>query len=469
MHKDLFFIDKGRPACPIYLLTPAALAKWLEQHAGREANWINQNGFMGASGTVLTIPDKTGNIESVLVGQDSEIDYWTLGILVAKLPEGVYRLADTPNDETMSLAVLAWGLGAYSFDKYKKPPCERNYPSLVVPKSINLDTIIAQLEGLYLARDLINTPANDMGPEALQQSMEKLAETHKADFRAIIGDALLAENFPLIHAVGRAAAQSPRMLEMKWGDDNHPVLILVGKGVCFDSGGLNIKLGTAMDLMKKDMGGAACVLALAHIIMSLELPVRLRVLVGAVENAISAGSFRPGDVLLSRKGLNVEIGNTDAEGRLVLADLLSYAGEPTGETAERDEPELLIDLATLTGAARAALGPEIAPFYTHNDALAKSLADKAERVDDPMWRMPLWKGYDAWLSSNNADINNITSSPFAGSITAALFLSRFVETPNWIHCDVYGWHVKARPSRPVGGEGTAVRALYHLIAEKYGK
>ncbi|MGC6471272.1 MAG: leucyl aminopeptidase family protein [Parvibaculales bacterium] len=459
MFEELFFADKGRPACPIYLLTKEDLPDWLEQHAGRQANWVNQSGFVAGSGAVLTIPDKAGNIESVLVGQGREIDFWSLGTLTTKLPEGVYRLAETPDEDDMALAALAWGLGRYRFDRYTTKAQDRSLPSLVIPKSLGIERLTAQLEGVCLARDLINTPANDMGPEALQESMESLAGRHNAGFSTVIGDALLEGNFPLIHAVGRASDQAPRLLELVWGEAHHPLLTFVGKGVCFDSGGLNIKPGTAMDLMKKDMGGAACVLGLAHMIMSCKLPVRLRVLVGAVENAISAGAFRPGDVLPSRSGKTVEIGNTDAEGRLVLADMLTLACEET--------PDLLIDMATLTGAARVALGPEIAPFYTHNDVLADELETAAGQVKDPLWRMPLWAGYQGWLSSKVADMNNISSGPFAGSITAALFLSRFVQSGNWVHCDVYGWNAKPRPGRPVGGEATAVRALFQMIEDRY--
>ena len=456
---DLYFVDKGRAACPLYLLTSKELPKWLEQHAGRQANWVHQSGFAASAGAVLIIPDKAGNIESVLVGQGAEKEFWSLGSLTSKLPEGVYRLSETPDDDFMALAALAWGLGSYRFDAYKQKSNERSFPSLVVPKTLNLQHLIAQLEGIFLARDLINTPANDMGPEALHEQMEALAKTHKADFKNIVGDQLLTENFPLIHAVGRAADQAPRLLDIRWGHQDHPLVTLVGKGVCFDSGGLNIKPGASMDLMKKDMGGAACVMGLAHIIMSLQLPIRLRVLVGAVENAISSAAFRPGDVLPSRKGQSVEIGNTDAEGRLVLADLLSFAEEETSD--------LIIDMATLTGAARVALGPEIAPFYSPSDELANALTLSSSRSQDPMWRMPLWKGYDGWLSSKVADMNNISAGPFAGSITAALFLSRFVDSSDWIHCDVYGWNAKPRSARPVGGEGTAIRALLDLIETRY--
>ena len=460
MLEELFFVDKGRVACPIYLVTREGLAQWCEQYAGRQAQWVQQNGFVAERGSVLMVPDKSGHVEAVLVGQGKSVDYWSLGNLVEKLPEGIYRLANPPETKAFQIAALAWGLGRYRFDKYKKSPTERSYPALVVPKDFPLARLCAQIEGVFLARDLINTPANDMGPEALEAAGRDLADKFKAEFKCVIGDDLLAQDYPLIHAVGRAAPQAPRFFEINWGDAAHPCLTLVGKGVCFDSGGLNLKPGNSMELMKKDMGGAACVLGLAHILMTLKLPIRLRVLVGAVENAIGENAFRPGDILPSRKKLHVEIGNTDAEGRLVLADLL---------TAAQEQPvDLLIDMATLTGAARVALGPEIAPFYTPQDDLAHELGAVSMEIDDPMWRMPLWAGYDGWLSSKTADLNNISSGPFAGSITAALFLQRFVETQNWIHCDVYGWHAKPRPARPVGGEGTAIRALFHFIEARYG-
>ena len=315
---------------------------------------------------------------------------------------------------------------------------------------------------VFLVRDLINIPANDMGPAELEGAATTLSEEHDAEINVVRGDDLIAQGFPLVHAVGRAATRPPLLIDMAWGDPEAPKVTLVGKGVCFDSGGLNLKPGNYMDLMKKDMGGAAHVLGLAHMVMSAGLPIRLRVIVPAVENAVAGNAFRPGDILRSRKGLTVEVGNTDAEGRLILADALALAAE--------DEPELVIDMATLTGAARAALGPEVPPFYTKDDALARELVAHSQKVKDPLWHMPLWPGYETWLSSKVADLNHIGDSPMAGSITAALFLQRFTEDiSSWLHIDIYAWNSKPRPGQPVGGEAQGIRALYELMKSRYGR
>jgi leucyl aminopeptidase len=312
-----------------------------------------------------------------------------------------------------------------------------------------------------MARDLINTPANDMGPEELAAAAQNLAQRFGADFNCITGDDLKRGNFPLIHAVGMASPRAPRLIDMSWGDSAHPKVTLVGKGVCFDTGGVDLKPATGMQIMKKDMGGAANVLALALMIMDAKLKIRLRVLIPAVENAVAGNAFRPLDIFPSRKGPTVEVGNTDAEGRLVLADALALADE--------DKPDLLIDLGTLTGAARVALGPDVPPFYTNDETLARDLARCAEAENDPLWRMPLWRAYDAWLDSKVADINNAPSGGFAGSITCALFLQRFVEAAkSWLHVDIYGWTPSAKPARPEGGECQAARAIYRLLGERYG-
>jgi leucyl aminopeptidase len=316
-------------------------------------------------------------------------------------------------------------------------------------------------EAVTLARDLINTPANDMGPEQLAQAAQALAQRFGAQFNCIVGDELVQQNFPLIHAVGMASARAPRLIDLTWGDPAHPKVTLVGKGVCFDTGGLDLKPSSGMLIMKKDMGGAANVLALALMVMDAKLKVRLRVLIAAVENAVAGNAFRPLDIFPSRKGPTVEIGNTDAEGRLVLADALAFADEET--------PDLLIDLGTLTGAARVALGPELPPFYTHDETLALDVARCAKTENDPLWRMPLWAPYDSWLDSKVANINNAPSGGFAGSITCALFLQRFVEAATrWLHVDIYGWTPSAKPARPEGGECQAARAIYRLLSERYG-
>jgi leucyl aminopeptidase len=317
------------------------------------------------------------------------------------------------------------------------------------------------IDGVFLARDLINTPANDMGPQELEDAARALANRHGAELRAIVGDDLIAQNFPLIYAVGRAAARAPRLIDLTWGDARHPKVTLIGKGVCFDSGGLDIKPESGMLNMKKDMGGAATLLALAHMLMDRGAPLRLRVLIPAVENAISGSAFRPRDVYRSRKGLTVEIGNTDAEGRLILADAIALA--------DAEAPDLIVDMATLTGAARVALGTEIPPFYTDDDALAASLARAAVSENDPLWRMPLWRPYDQLLESKTADINNVASGNFGGSITAALFLRRFVSAAKaWLHFDIYAWNQTGKPGRPEGGECQGARALYRLLVQRYG-
>ncbi len=316
-------------------------------------------------------------------------------------------------------------------------------------------------EATSLARDLINTPANDMGPEELAAAARQLAERFGATFNCIVGDDLTRQNFPLIHAVGMASARAPRLIDLSWGDPSHPRVTLVGKGVCFDSGGLDLKPSSGMLIMKKDMGGAANALALALMVMDAKLKVRLRVLIPAVENAVAGNAFRPLDIFKSRKGLTVEIGNTDAEGRLVLADALALACE--------EQPDLLVDLGTLTGAARVALGPDLPPFYTDDEALALDVARCAREENDPLWRLPLWPPYDAWLDSKVANVNNAPSGTFAGSITCALFLQHFVEdAKSWLHVDIYGWTPTARPARPEGGECQAARAIYKLLGERYG-
>ncbi len=358
----------------------------------------------------------------------------------------------------MEMAVLGWALSAYSFARYKAP--KSAWPQLVAPKGVDLDRVHRIAQAHQLARDLVNTPANDMGPDALEAAASALAKTHRAKIRTVRGADLLKKNFPLIHAVGRAAAQEPRICDLTWGDAKAPRVTLVGKGVCFDTGGLDIKPSSAMLLMKKDMAGAATALALAHMIMDAKLPVRLRVLLPIVENSIAGDAFRPGDIYPSRKGHTVEIGNTDAEGRLILADALALADE--------EAPDLLFDFATLTGAARVALGPDLPPFYTMDDALAGEIAQHGAATADPVWRLPLWEPYDALIDGKISTLVNVSSGPFAGSITAALFLRRFVEkTRSWVHFDIYGWNPSTKPGRPEGGETQTARLLYRLVETRY--
>ncbi|MFU0506856.1 leucyl aminopeptidase family protein [Pseudaminobacter sp. NGMCC 1.201702] len=446
----------GKGSRPVYLVAKGAL----EDCAAGEAAvvWARQNGFSGDAGQTVLVPAADGSVAGALFGiGNGDRDGLALGSLARSLPQGDWHFATPP--QKPGLAVLGLALGGYAFTRYgKKPGTDLRFG---VPQGADLAHVSRIADGVFLARDLVNTPTNDMGPEALEEAAGALAMRHKAAISVIKGDELLKQNFPMIHAVGRASAEAPRLIDLTWGEKNAPRITLVGKGVCFDTGGLDIKPASGMLLMKKDMGGAANVLGLASMIMSAGLKVRLRVLVPAVENAISANAFRPGDVLTSRKGTTVEIGNTDAEGRLVLADALTLADE--------EAPGLLIDMATLTGAARIALGPDIAPFYTNDEALAADLSDASTEVDDPLWRMPLWAPYDAKLSSKVADMNNVTTDGFAGSITAALFLKRFVEKASgWAHFDIFAWNPTERPHGPIGGEAQGIRALEQVLSKRYG-
>jgi leucyl aminopeptidase len=419
------------------------------------------NDFAAKPGKCLILPAADGRIAEVIFGLEDESsksrDLFRPGALPGLLPPGTYRFANAPHDTR--LATLAFALGSYRFSRYRKT--EASDVRLVPPDGIDVADIARMAEATGLARDLINTPSNDMGPEELAQAAQRLAKRFGADFNCIIGDDLTKQNFPLIHAVGMASTRPPRLIDFSWGDPAHPKVTLVGKGVCFDTGGLDLKPSTGMLIMKKDMGGAANVLALALMVMDAGLKLRLRVLIPAVENAVAGNAFRPLDIFTSRKGLTVEIGNTDAEGRLVLADALALADE--------EKPDLLIDLGTLTGAARVALGPDLPPFYTNDEMLAQDLAACAKQENDPLWRLPLWPAYDAWLDSKVANLNNAPSGGFAGSITCALFLQRFVEAAkSWLHVDIYGWTPSAKPARPEGGECQAARAIYKLLDERYG-
>ncbi len=418
------------------------------------AGWARANGFSGEAGRTLVVPGEGGALAGALFGAGE--DMMALGALARTLPEGDWHFAEAPADA--ELAALALVMGGYVFTRYGKKPGKAL--RFTLPSSADPARVRRIADGVTLARDLVNTPANDMGPDALEQAVRTLAQAHKAEVTVTAGDDLLARNFPMIHAVGRASAQAPRLIDLTWGPGDAPKVTLVGKGVCFDTGGLDIKPSSGMLPMKKDMGGAANVLGLASMVMAAGLKVRLRVLVPAVENSISADAFRPGDVLASRKGITVEIGNTDAEGRLVLADALALADE--------EQPQMLVDMATLTGAARVALGPDLPPFYTDDEALAAELAAASVAVEDPLWRMPLWKPYDKKLSSKIADMNNVTPDGFAGSITAALFLKRFVEkTAGWAHLDIFAWNPADRPHGIAGGEAQGIRALERVISSRF--
>ena len=421
--------------------------------------WARANDFSGQPGRVLVVPGPDGAIAGALFGPpDKDLGFARLatGALARDLPEGDWHFAAPPAHPTQAAVGLM--LGGYRFTRYSGKPGKAL--RIAAPDGADAARARRIADAVFLVRDLVNTPTNDLGPAALEGAARSLAQKHGASIETIAGDELLARNFPMIHAVGRASTDAPRLIDMGWGHADAPKVTLVGKGVCFDTGGLDIKPSSGMLLMKKDMGGAANVLGLADMIMAAGLAVRLRVLIPAVENSIAGNAFRPGDVLRSRKGPTVEIGNTDAEGRLVLADALALADE--------EAPELMIDMATLTGAARVAVGPDLAPFYTGDDALAAEIAAAAAEAGDPVWRMPLWAPYDEKLASKVADINNVTSDGFAGSITAALFLQRFVEKAKaWAHFDIFAWNPVARPHSPAGGEAQAIRALEHVLSSRY--
>ena len=424
--------------------------------------WAGTNGFKGKSGQMLVAPDGQGGIAAVLVGAGERFDPMSARALPARLPPGLYRLEAEPEDARA--AALAFLLGAYVFDRYKAKP-DRDRVRLVAPEGMDVDAALRIASACALAREMIDTPAADMGPLQIETIAREIATASGAMATVITGDALLEENYPAVHAVGRAAAphRTPRVIEIGWNLDRAdlPLVALVGKGVVFDSGGLDIKAAAGMRNMKKDMGGAAHALALGRLVMQAGLPVRLVVLVAAVENAISADAFRPGDILNSRKGLTIEIGNTDAEGRLILADILTRAGEHS--------PDLTLDFATLTGAARVALGPELPPLYTDDEALAADLLEAARAVGDPLWRMPLWPGYRAALETEIADLRNDSAGwAQAGSVTAALFLQKFAPTTGaWAHMDIFAWNPRARPGWPEGGEAQALRACFEMLSRRF--
>ncbi|MCJ7995257.1 M17 family metallopeptidase [Rhizobium cremeum] len=446
------FSSKGGKTLPVFAVTPAHIETGTIDPIALD--WARKAGFKAEAGSVLLIPTADGHLGGALFGlgsNPSENPFLT-GKLARSLPAGDWHIETAPL--TANRLLLGYGLGSYSFDRYRSErPAE---PKLLIPQDADAADIKRQLAGVFLARDLINTPTNDMGPADLENAFRALAEHYKAEVTSIVGDELLEKNFPLVHTVGRASAVAPRLLEMRWGKKGHPRVTLVGKGVCFDTGGLDIKPASSMLLMKKDMGGAANVLGLALMIMDAKLKIDLRVIVPAVENSIAGNAFRPGDIYKSRKGLTVQIDNTDAEGRLILADALAYADE--------DAPDLLVDMATLTGAARVALGPDLPPFFTDDEDLAHELVDASLETDDPLWRMPLYKGYEKNLRTSIADLTNAPAGGMAGSITAALFLKRFVgKSKSWVHFDIFGWAQSERPHSPVGGEAQGIRALYRFL------
>ena len=456
-------------ATPIWPLRSDALTAWQAERPGIMTTWCQSSGFKAEAGEYILLPAETGGLAGVLLGLGKgggEVaDYWTFGNLAKALPAGRYRMDGSLTEAQANHAALAWALAHYRFTRYRGSDDGAGGTDaaacLCLPENGDAAALAAAVKGSFLARDLINTPASDMGPAELATAATALADEFGATCTVTVGDDLLAANYPAIHTVGRASTRAPRLIDLRWGAGDAPRLTLVGKGVCFDTGGLDLKSGAGMLKMKKDMGGAATVLGLAAMIMASELPVNLRVLIPAVENAVAGNAYRPGDVLQTRKGLTVEVGNTDAEGRIVLCDALAEA--------DTENPDLIIDIATLTGAARVALGPDLPAFFTASDNLAAALLRAGRAQDDPSWRLPLFAPYGERLKSKVADYNNVSDGPFAGAITAALFLEAFVsDSERWLHIDTYGWNDKDRPGRPMGGEGLAMRSLFAMLAERFG-
>ena len=454
-------LEPGAPALPIYLVASMddAVLTGLNEP---QRNWIAARGWQPKAGAVLLLPSADGGIAGALLGTGSKD--WPKeapllpGVLPGALPAGDYRFAsELPDPE---LATVAWLAGCYRFNRYKREN-DIKPKRLVLPSGVDRGRALAVAEALYFGRDLINIPANDFGPAELETAARELASEHGASIKVTEGSSLLSDNLPMIHAVGRASDRAPRLIDLRFGSERAPKVTIIGKGICFDTGGLDIKPASAMSLMKKDMGGAAAALTLAHLLMQAKLPLRLRVLIPAADNAIGGNAFRPGDVLLSRNGMSVEVGNTDAEGRLVLADAISLADE--------EAPDYLITIATLTGAARVALGPDLPPLYSDDEELAAGLIAAGARVGDPLWRMPLWAPYDKLLKSNIADVNHIAEGSHAGSIMAALFLKRFVKNAKrFAHLDIFGWVPREQPGRPQGGEPQAARALFAYFRKAFG-
>ena len=451
--------DRGQPAYALHLVDKKGFEPWLKAQPERARQAVRAQGFKAEGYQFATLPGETAAGWSAALGVANADDpsVWCLSKAADLLPEGTYRV----EGRGPGPATLGWLLGQYRFERYKKEPSKKGARILLADEPARIGETILIAESTFLVRDLVNIPAGDLGPAELQAAVEAVAAECSAQARSVSGKAL-DEGFPMVAAVGRAAAdaRAPRLIELEWGDRRHPRLAIIGKGVCFDSGGLDIKPSSGMRLMKKDMGGAAHALALARLVMKANLPVRLHLLIPAVENAVSGDAFRPGDILKSRKGLTVEVGNTDAEGRLILADALARAAE--------EKPELILDFATLTGAARVALGPDLPALFANDDALASSLLESGTEVSDPLWRMPLWKHYEEMLASDIADLGNVSEAPMAGAVTAALFLQKFVpEGTPWAHFDTFAWRSAAKPGRPKGGDALGLRAAWNMLRARY--
>jgi len=461
------FAPEGAKTLPLIAVTSSGLDGWLKKQPAAVRKWVKAMGFTAAAGRHLAVPDGAGAVTLVLVGRGKDGNsMWDFGGLASALPAGRYRLEGVEGAEAQTAAALAWALGCYRFGRYKKAAAAK--AQLVWPKLADRARVEREAAATALVRDLVNTPANDMGPADLAQAARKVAAAHKAKITVIEGAALLKKGFPAIHAVGRAAGPKaqPRLIDLTWGRPNAPKVTLVGKGVCFDTGGLDIKPAGSMKIMKKDMGGAAHALALGQLLMAAKAPIRLRVLIPAVENSISGDAMRPLDIITTRRGTTVEIANTDAEGRVILSDAL--------DLAVSESPALLLDFATLTGAARVALGPDLPALFANDEKLAADILAAGERVEDPLWRLPLWSGYRDWVDGAQADINNAPEGGHAGAITAALFLEHFATPAKgkavpWAHVDLFAWNPKARPGRPAGGEAMCLRAMAEMILSRFAR
>jgi leucyl aminopeptidase len=457
-----FMASADRRTVPIIPIETAVFAAWLKTQDAAMKRWVKSAGFDATVGSISLVAGKDGSLAQVLVGVDDHQGLWAYADLPSKLPVCRYAIDARMDKAGATAAALGWALGCYRFTQYKSKPVAAAIPSLVWPKNCDRGAVKRTADATALVRDLINIPPEDMGPPELASAARKLAKKHSARINVITGNSLLKQNYPTIHAVGRAASKAPRLIDMTWGRKDAPKVTLVGKGVCFDTGGLDLKSAAGMLRMKKDMGGSANVLGLAHMIMDARLDVRLRVLIGAVENSVSGNAYRPSDVIRTRKGITVEVGNTDAEGRLVMCDALAEA--------DRENPALIADFSTLTGAARVAVGTQIAAMFCNDETLASDIHKAGEKGNDPTWRLPLFPAYRRLLNSEVADINNVSEGGFAGAITAALFLQEFVsnKTP-WVHFDIMAWNAVARPGRPIGGEAMGMRALYDVIEKRFAK
>ncbi len=457
MSMSLPFVDRSSSALPVQFVAQPKWRSWLKEQSAARRGWLESLGLAGKAGDFAVLPGRDGKAAGAVLVLSAKPNLWDFGALGLKLPAGTFKLGDT-SPVSATDAAVAIGLGAWRFERYRSKKAKAG-PKIVWPPAADKARATAMIESISLARDLITTPSSDMGPAELAAAVQALGKTHKAKVSVIVGDDLLKKNYPMIHAVGRASSRAPRLIDLTWGNPRDPKVTLVGKGVCFDTGGLDLKPASGMLNMKKDMAGAATMAAVAGMIMATKLPVRLRLLIPAVENSVSGNAFRPLDVVPTRKGISVEIGNTDAEGRLILCDALFEGAS--------EKPTMMVDCATLTGAARIAVGSDLAALFCNNDELAQQLIASGEAVADPMWRLPLYKGYRAMLDSKVADINNAPSSGFGGAITAALYLQEFVaDDVPWAHFDMMAWNSTAKPGRPEGGEAQAARAIFATIEKR---